>query len=102
MLLSVFILLYHLYFLATKFNRITFFNFKAFAVINLTVVFYFALSNNYLRFAAGLHQVSSFQQLYHGDVVTLYFKFDHGGPKINYSRDNELFALHFLILHHAQ
>jgi hypothetical protein len=52
-----------------------------------------------LRFAAGINQAGSFQQLYHGDMIALNFKLDHGAPKINYSMDNELFGLHFLILH---
>jgi len=88
--------------LATEFNYIALPYFKAFAIINLAVVFNFALSDNHLRFAPGLNQVGSFQQLYEGNMIALDFKFDHGAPKINYSKDNELFALHFLILHHAQ
>ena len=41
----------------SELNCITFPYFKAFAVINVTIIHHFTLSYNYLRFAACLYQV---------------------------------------------
>jgi hypothetical protein len=47
-------------FISSEFNQVASFYFKAFAVVNLSVIAHFSLTYNYLRFAAGLYQSGSF------------------------------------------